>query len=146
MTLRNFGESFLGRCVARPFRRDAKNDFANEGGAKLVAAAVAQILGTVGDTGFTSGELPWRTDFGSALELLRHKNADTVFNHLARVYVVGALQRWEPRVIVTKTEVITEYIDGEAHNKLLVMYDIASSSTPGSAVVARSLIAETYLS
>lgn len=138
--------AFLGHCVTRPFRRDGKGDFAHEGGERVVAAAVGQVLGTIGDAGTNSGELPWRTDFGSALELIRHRNADTVLEHLARVYVLEALQRWEPRVIVKATEIVKEYIDGEAHVKLLITYDVATSSTPGSAIVAKDLVNETYLS
>lgn len=145
MALRDFGEGFLGRCVVRPFRRDKKGDFANEGGAALVKAAVGQVLGTICDSGATSGELPWRTDFGSQIELLRH-SSEAIVPHLARVYVLDALQRWEPRVLVKDVKIVTEYVDGVASVTLQVLYDIASSSTPGSAIVARDLVAETLLS
>ena len=46
-------------------------------------------------------ELPWRTEFGSLLHLLRHQRSAAVLEELARVYVVDALKRWEPRVVVT---------------------------------------------
>ena len=87
--------------LLRPFRRDQKADFAASGAEQVIRSAVGQILGTVGSSDFTQGELPWRTEFGSLLHLLRHQKNDRVLQELARVYVVDALKRWEPRVVVT---------------------------------------------
>jgi uncharacterized protein len=93
-------QEFLGFGLLRPFRRDQKADFAAAGGGALIRSAVGQILGTVGSSDFTQGELPWRTEFGSLLHLLRHQKNDRVLQELARVYVVDALKRWEPRVVM----------------------------------------------
>ena len=38
------------------------------------------------------------------LHLLRHQRYDAVFQELARVYVVDALKRREPRVVVTSVK------------------------------------------
>ena len=94
-------QEFLGFGLLRPFRRDQKTDFAAGGGEAVVRSAVGQILGTIGSSDFTQGELPWRTEFGSLLHLLRHQKNDRILEELARVYVVDALKRWEPRVVVT---------------------------------------------
>lgn len=138
--------AWLGRCVARPFRRDGKGDFANLSGVALVAAAVAQVLGTLCTTGRTFGELPWRPEFGNGLELLRHRNVDDAFVPLAQVYVRDALQRWEPRAVVKSTsidKVLGEAGEYEVH--LRVEYDVQATKTPGSAVVARGIVADVRL-
>lgn len=131
--------AYLGTCLLRPFRRDEKNDFANETGIRLVVAAVVQVLGTICDSGVTSGELPWRTEFGSVIELLRHRNANEILAELANIYVFESLQRWEPRVIVRGTQMLSEVIEGEAHVTLRVVFDIAATNTPGSEIIARDL-------
>jgi phage baseplate assembly protein W len=135
---------YLGHCVIRPLRRDRKNDYAHDGGVALVAAAVVQVLGTICDTGVTRGELPWRTDFGSAIELLRFKNIDESLESLADLYVFEALQRWEPRAIVRRTQMASEERDGVGHVVLRVVFDVATSNTPGSEIVARDLVAERW--
>jgi uncharacterized protein len=78
------------------------------GGGALIRSAVGEILGTVGSSDFTQGKLPWRTEFGSLLHLLRHQKNDRVLQELARVYVVDVLKRWEPRVVVTSVQIARE--------------------------------------
>ena len=56
-----------------PFRRDKKRDFAVGSGEALLASKVRQALLTEGATARSSGELPWRTNFGAGLALLRHQ-------------------------------------------------------------------------
>lgn len=89
--------TFLGRGLLRPFRRDQKNDLATATGEALVKACLVQVLGTKADSAVSSGELPWRTDFGSRLHLLRHQNNTDGMLELAAVMVQEAA-RWEPRV------------------------------------------------
>jgi len=79
-----------------PFRRDKKRDFAVGSGEGLLASKVRQALLTEGATPRSSGELPWRTNFGAGLALLRHQRNDTVLGELAQVYVREALARWVP--------------------------------------------------
>jgi hypothetical protein len=79
-----------------PFRRDKKRDFAVGSGSELLASKVRQALLTEGATARSSGELPWRTNFGAGLGLLRHRANDAVLRELARVYVRDALKRWVP--------------------------------------------------
>lgn len=93
--------AFLGSGLLRPFLRDQKNDFAAGSGADLVAACVGQVLGTKRTTPNGTGELPWRPEFGSALQELRQQNNDDVLGDLGVVYVGEALRRWEPRARVT---------------------------------------------
>lgn len=84
------------RGLLTPFRRDRKRDFASGKGPELLASKVRQALLTEGTTPQSSGELPWRTAFGSALHTLRHQRNDAVLQELARVYVRDALRRWVP--------------------------------------------------
>lgn len=70
-------QEFLGFGLLRPLRRDQKADFAAAGGGQFIRSAVGQILGTVGSSDFTQRELPWRTDFGSLLHVLRHHISGT---------------------------------------------------------------------
>jgi phage baseplate assembly protein W len=124
---------FLGFGLVRPFQRDAR-DFAAAGGEQLVRAAVGQVLGTVGASENTPGELPW-TEFGSLLHRLRHQKNDSVLQELARVYVVDALKRWEPRVVVTDVRVHREQHDGENVLFIRLRYDVISSNTAGNNVI-----------
>lgn len=123
-------QEFPGFGLLRPFRRDQKADFAAAGGEQLVRSAVGQILGTVGSSDFTQGELPWRTDFGSLLHVLRHQRNDNVLQELARVYVVDAIKRWEPRVVVTSVQVSREPQDGENVLAIRLRYNVISTNTP----------------
>jgi len=93
--------TFLGSGLLRPFLRDQKNDFASGSGTDLIAACVGQVLGTKRSTPNGTGEIPWRPEFGSALQELRHQNNDDVLGDLGVVYVGEALRRWEPRARVT---------------------------------------------
>lgn len=79
-----------------PFRRDKKRDFASGAGEDLLASKVRQTILTEGETPRSSGELPWRTSFGSALHLLRHLRNDAALSDLARVHVRDCLERWVP--------------------------------------------------
>ena len=110
----------LGRGVTRPFRRDGRGDFATATGAALVSAAVGQILGTIADSAVNVGELPWRPDFGSKLHLLRHSPNNEALVETARVFVIEAVQRWEPRVRISNVEISRDETEGSGGNKLTI--------------------------
>ena len=86
--------------LAFPFQRDAR-DFATVSDVDLLLAQAEQVLGTEADSPKGSGELPWRTAFGSVLHLLRHRPNDASLAELARVHARDALVRWAPGVQVT---------------------------------------------
>jgi uncharacterized protein len=126
---------FLGFGLLRPFQRDGRADFAAAGGEQLVRSAVGQILGTIGASDLTPGEVPWRHDFGSLLHRLRHQKNDGVLQELGRVYVVEALKRWEPRIVVTRVRIAREQHDGENVLAIRLRYDVISTNTPGNNVI-----------
>ena len=86
--------------LAFPFQRDAR-DFATVSDVDLLLAQAEQVLGTEADSPKGSGELPWRTAFGSVLHLLRHRPNDASLAELARIHARDALARWAPGVQVT---------------------------------------------
>ena len=96
------------RNLLTPFRRDRKRDFANGTGPELLASKVRQALLTEGATPYSEGELPWRTNFGAALALLRHQRNNAVLGELARVYVRDALRLWAPGARLLKVEVLRD--------------------------------------
>ena len=91
--------------ILTPFRRDRKNDFASGTGDELFKSQVIQVLMVEADTPKSSGELPWRTSFGSAVHLARHHRNDAVISELVRVYARDVLKRWFPDVTVTRLDV-----------------------------------------
>lgn len=126
---------FLGFGLTRPFQRDGRADFAAAGGEQLVRSAVGQVLGTIGSSELTPGEMPWQTEFGSLLHRLRHQKNDSVLQELGRVYVVEALKRWEPRVIVTDVRITREQQDGKNVLAIRLRYDVISTNTSGNNVI-----------
>lgn len=96
------------RGLLAPFRRDRKRDFASDDGDELLASKVLEVLATEGATARSSGELPWRTAFGTPLQLLRHQNNDVALAELARVYVRDALRRWVPEAQVVHVTVLRD--------------------------------------
>ena len=88
--------SDLPTSLLTPFRRDKKRDFASGAGEDLLASKVRQALLTEGATPKSSGELPWRTSFGSGLHVLRHLRNDAALSDLARIHVRDCLKRWVP--------------------------------------------------
>lgn len=106
------GKNPLGAGIVRPFRRTEKADFASDSGPPEVASAVGQILGT------RKGSLPWRPEFGSDIELLRHMANDPTLVELARIYVEEPLRRWEPRIQLTG--VVVEPIRRDTQNIITI--------------------------
>lgn len=109
-----------------------------------IQSCVGQILGTRCSAGdVQGGELPWRTDFGSRLHQLRHRNNDAILSELARVYVVEALQRWEPRVRIKAVAVTRESSEnGENVLAVRLRYDIITANVDGNQVVVRDVSQE----
>lgn len=130
-------KSFLGRGVVRPFQR-AANDVSNASDVKLIRSAVSQILGTQCSdaSGRLLGELPWRHRFGSQLYRLKHKKG-IVLQELARVYVIDALARWEPRVQITRTLVT---FDRDLRTlTITIRYNVISVNKPGNNVMISNI-------
>lgn len=82
-----------------PFSR-ASRDLGTAEDVALLRARIRQVLLTEGATARSEGELPWRTNFGSGLYLLRHQNNTAVLGEIARVYIRDALKKWLPEVEV----------------------------------------------
>lgn len=92
----------FGVGLLTPFRRDKRNDFVSGGDADLLRSKIVQVLGTRADNGRMTGELPWRTDFGSLLYTMRFVNIDEAMAAVVRSRIAGALATWLPQVQVTR--------------------------------------------
>lgn len=128
----------LGFGIVRPFRRDEKNDFATAGGVELIKSCVGQILGTYGASPKVQGELEWNPDFGSILYMMRHQNNTTVLAELGKVYVVGALRRFEPRIKIKGVGVskgIHPVTKLETLLILRILYDVLAVNSTSNAVL-----------
>lgn len=127
------GSGVTGRGILRPFRRDGKSDFANGEGEALLRAAVGLVLGTVCASDTTQGELPWRTEFGSLLHLLRMRNNSPALAELARNRVVRALTTWVPAVRV-RSVLVRQVADTTT---IFIRYDVVDPA--GTKVVVAGL-------
>ncbi len=132
--------AILGFGLTRPFRRDRKLDFASSGDRDLIESSVGQILGTRGSSEFSQGEVPWRTELGSLLHMLRHMKNDAVLAELARSDVLNALQRWEPRILVRSVTTTRESSsNGENILAIRVRFDVLGRNTDANNVVLEGL-------
>ena len=86
----------VARNLLIPFRRDRKRDLAMGEAEALLASKVRQVLLTECATARSSGELPWRTNFGAGLATLRHQRNDATLGEMASVYARDAMRRWGP--------------------------------------------------
>ena len=140
-------EVVLGCGLIRPLRRDGKGDFVHVCAEALIRASVAQILGTVSQSGTRAGELSWRPEFGSQLNLLRHRNNDEALEDVARAYVVQALERWEPRVRVRAASIERTGTPTAFDQNILrvrLRYDLAAQPR-GNSVLIRGIEQEVAL-
>lgn len=88
------------RGIVTPVQRDAASDLANASGDRLSMSKIIQVAMT------DPGEIPWRTNFGAGVNLLRHQNNDAVLAELARVRIRDALTRWAPDVEIAGVDAV----------------------------------------
>lgn len=94
----------FGRGILCPFQRDGKNDFANGVGAKLLKSDIGELLGIIGPTANSPGEVPWNTELGSAIHTLRHRKLHAEMTRAsAEMMTAGVVRRFERRVRVGPT-------------------------------------------
>jgi phage baseplate assembly protein W len=119
----------IGFGIVWPLRRNGRGDFAAGTGLELVFAGVAMVVGTLASGEVTDGEYAWNPEFGSLLELLRHRNNNETKREIARHYITEALTRFEPRVRLRDVDAIPEDVNGGKENAMgvRVRYDIVSS-------------------
>jgi len=104
-TGRSLSIGFSGRGLLVPFQRDGKSDFRSGVSAELTQSAVSLVLGTICGSATTQGELPWRTEFGSLIHLLRMRSNSPALAELSRSVIEQALAQWVPWVQLRRIEV-----------------------------------------
>lgn len=90
--------TITGNGLIFPLARDGRGDFATGSGVEAINASLRNILGVRGAGADTQGELRWRTEFGSQIHRLRFADNTEALEDIARVFVVDAVRRYEPRV------------------------------------------------
>ena len=125
------GRSMFGRGLIHPFGRDRKGDFANTDGPALIRSSVTQIIGTKASSEFAPGELAWRGGFGSLAHLLKHAQNNPALRDLANLYVIQALNRWEPRIRIKDVRVESISVAPGEENALRInaLYDFLDINT-----------------
>lgn len=122
-------QRLFGRALVRPFQRNAINDFASASGEERFIAALGQVLGTRCTSARAQGEVPWRPDFGSLLDQLRHRNPGPVTTELARQYVVDAVKKWIPSVRIINVSASREMTDNGERLVVNVSYAMVTNNT-----------------
>ncbi len=109
----NLDRDFLGRGIAFPLRINVQGELKTDGGDRNLEDSIATILNT------KLGERVYRPDFGCRLSdlVFAPMNPQTIL--LARIYVEEALNRWEPRIVVTGVYAEPDPIKGRLDLKIL---------------------------
>ena len=96
-----------------PFVREA-DDFSVGAGATLLKSNVRKVVATkaASQDGRYRGEYPWRLDFGSDLDRIRHSNYDEFMTSLLQIYFTDAVSLWEPRASVSTERITFSERDG----------------------------------
>jgi phage baseplate assembly protein W len=116
------------RGVAFPFRVDpVTGRIETAQGEAKIRQNVRLILGT------RLGERPMLRDFGTRLPALVHDPNDEVLVDIAQNHTREALLRWEPRILVTESQVERE--PDEGFLQLRLRYVHTNEQVAGQAVV-----------
>lgn len=96
-------EDWIGSGVqfAHSFNPDSGRVIANKGADRL-HQSIYIILSTI------KGERFFLPEFGSDLHKLVFEQNDYILKDLLQVYIKEALAKWEPRIVVTAVEVLSE--------------------------------------
>lgn len=112
----NLEKDYLGRGISFPLRINVQGELKTDSGDRNLAESIATILST------KLGERVYRPNFGSRLSDLTFApmNPQTIL--LARIYVEEALNRWEPRIIVTGVYAEPDPIKGRLDLEILYRF------------------------
>lgn len=127
--------AYLGAGVLVPFRRDGKDDFANDTGLEAVKSSLRIVLGTLCAGPTNDGEVPFNQELGTLIRLLRHRNInDPTTEEIANHYVLSAILANEPRVRMKGIGFVPK---PDANTIILrLKYDVVDRDTTGLNVVA----------
>ncbi|GAB1376902.1 GPW/gp25 family protein [Lactococcus petauri] len=99
------GEEFLGIGLYGPLRIGSSGEFDTKAGKEIVAESIKAILSTTSrfksQGFFISGQRFMRDDFGCPQKILKHENLDDNLIALAESIYIEAIEKWEPRVVIT---------------------------------------------
>lgn len=105
----------FGHGIVCPFQRDGKGDFANTEGLDLLKSDIGELIGIIGPTPGRAGELPWNTEIGSTVTLLKHRGLNSeLFRATAEQFIYGPVRTYEDRARPGKTEITKDFETGTA--------------------------------
>jgi phage baseplate assembly protein W len=127
----------FGRGILCPFQRDGKGDFVNGDGLPVLRSDIGELLGIIGPSRAEPGEVPWRTDLGSRVALLKHRGIHKEMTRAtAEMETSGTIRKWEPRVVVGPTEITSGEL---ADTSLTVRVSFRPAGRPGAPADAVAL-------
>jgi phage baseplate assembly protein W len=131
----------VGVGLVVPFQR-GPSDFNASGSIEMIESSISQVLGVRARSARTGGELPWRSEFGSKFDLLRHKKAESLITlATARSFAIEAITRWLPEIRLKSVEAtVRKSVDGRTKNGILirVSYDLVGLNRSGISSVLAS--------
>jgi phage baseplate assembly protein W len=114
---------FIGSGLAFPIHTDATGSIALVSGDREIVESIRLILATA------PGERPMRPEFGCAIHDLVFAPADAATAGQIAYEVRLALERWEPRIILT--DVVVSFAEADEGTLLIdVRYTLRGSNDP----------------
>lgn len=124
-TAPSMGKVVLRRAVlAHPFRFNGSGDVAVVYDAEAVAVEIRTILGIFAATPNGRGEVEWDPERGSVVDRLRHMADDVATRELAKFYVVDALTKYIPAIVLRSATIDTRQHDSGIALVISLTYDI----------------------
>jgi phage baseplate assembly protein W len=116
-------EQRIGYGLLKPLRREA-TDFGAGTGQPLLGSCVRTVINTraAGFEGRLAGEYPWRKNFGTWVQSLRHSNLNMHREDMGIIFLAMAIQRWEPRVVAETSRSTLVPTSGSDRTKTIRLY------------------------
>lgn len=119
------GRVVLRRAVlAHPFRFNGSGDVAVVYDTEAVAVEIRTVLGTFASTPNSRGEIEWDPERGSVIDRLRHMADDVATRELVKFYVLDALSKYVPAVVLRSATIDTRQHDSGVALVISLVYDI----------------------
>lgn len=110
----------LGFGVVCPLRRTTTGDYASASGPGLVRSDLEQLVSIV------PGEVRWRPSLGTNINRLRQRPNTGALAELARIEVMNAISRWEPRVKVNDVATSGGTAGEKSTRRFVISYKIGN--------------------
>jgi len=137
-------ELTTGRGLLLPLRWEA-NDFANGSGEPLVHSCLLIAVGTIGDSPFTDGEIPWDTEVGTIVMAMKHRNMTIGRADRAEEEISRGVHTTYPVVIIREVDVKINQGERKTAFRVSARYDMRSKFVEADQVIHSGLEFNTEL-